>query len=250
MAPLIDSFCFNGAVRLHVLQRGSATNGTPSLVVSAGIWEDAERSRALFDRLDWPHVVSFSYRGRGLSDTPATGYDLEDHLGDLETVVAHSRAARLVMLGFSRGVGCAIAYTLAHPDCVAGLILVDQPPIQNHWEPGTGDFWKNLVYRGIRVAGVIRPAAIDGLEREARAVEFWDRLPSIACPTLIMRGVNAGHPIPSDLSQEQAERYLALLPRASELRFERSGHMIPDDEPERYAESVAAFLRQVASRAA
>jgi len=51
--------------------------------------------------------------------------------------------------------------------------------------------------------------------------------------------------IPSDLSAADADRYLSLLKKAEEVRFEHSGHMIPDEEPEKYVETVRGFLAKV-----
>ena len=130
--------------------------------------------------------MSFSYRGRGLSDTPCSGYDLEEHLGDLEAVVHAAGVESAAILAFSRGIACALKFTLDHPAIVAGLVVVDIPPMQYRWAPGTTEFWKNLVYLGRPVTDFIRPAAIDALEREAREVLFWDDLPRINCPTLVL----------------------------------------------------------------
>lgn len=118
----------------------SEIGGAPP-VRAAGIWEPAERAVPLFERLAWHHCVSFSYRGRGKSDTPATGYDLEDHLGDLEAVVRQIGIEKIVILAFSRGIACALRFALDHPDQMAGLIVVDIPPMQYKWHAGTAEFW-------------------------------------------------------------------------------------------------------------
>ncbi len=210
--------------------------------MSAGIWEPAERALPLFDRLEWHHCVSFSYRGRGQSDTPVTGYDLEHHLGDLEAVVRETGIRRTVVLAFSRGIACALQFALDHPSSIAGLIVVDIPPMQYKWAPGTAEFWKNLVYLGRPLTDFIRPQAIDGLEREAREVVYWDQLPSIRCPVLILRGLVQDGPTASNLAAEDSDRYRRLLPDAEEIVFGQSGHMVPDDEPDKYGDVVQAFL--------
>ena len=80
----------------------------------------------------------------------------------------------------------------------------------------------------------IRPQAIDGLEREAREVVYWDQLPSIRCPVLILRGLVQDGPTASNLTAEDSDRYRRLLPDAEEIVFGQSGHMVPDDEPDKY----------------
>lgn len=232
----------NNSVRIHFLEKGKAHPNQASFLVSAGIWEPAERAIPLFDHLDWHHCVSFSYRGRGQSDTPATGYDLEDHLGDLESVVQTTGIQKVVILAFSRGIACALQFALNHPEKVAGLIIGDIPPMQYRWAEGTSEFWKNLVYLGKPLTDFIRPHAIDCLEREAREVLFWDQLPNIKCQVLVLRGLRQDHPIPPNLTKEEGDRYLSLFPHAQEIGFEHSGHMLPDDEPEKYCEVIQNFL--------
>ncbi len=201
-------------------------------------------SDSLFDTLQ-RHCIALSYRGRGRSDTPLTGYDLQDHVSDLAAVIENERLDQFCLLAFSRGVPYAIGYTLEHLDKVAGLILADQPPIQNRWPEGNAEFWKNLVYREKPVTHFIRPAALDGIQREARQIEFWDSLSHIECPVLILRGLATTHAIPPDLSEQDSLRYQRLLKNVQEVGFEHSGHMIPDDEPDKYADTIRGFMAKL-----
>ncbi len=244
MSAYSECWAQNGGTRIHYLAKGQPSRPQLSLVASLGIWESAERAIPLFDILQ-RHCIALSYRGRGKSDTPLTGYDLQDHVGDLAAVVENERLDRFCLLAFSRGVPYAIGYTLDHLDKVAGLILADQPPIQNKWPQGNAEFWKNLVYRGKRVTDFIRPAALDRIEQEAQRIELWDQLPRIECPVLILRGLATTQTIPSDLSEQDSLKYHRLLKNVQEVGFEHSGHMIPDDEPDKYADTVRRFLAKL-----
>jgi pimeloyl-ACP methyl ester carboxylesterase len=239
-----DCWAQNNETRIHYIEKGQPSLDQLSLVASLGIWESAERAIPLFDKLQ-RHCIALSYRGRGKSDTPSTGYDFEQHVGDLATVIESAQLDSLCLLAFSRGVPYAIGYTLEHLDKVVGLILVDQPPIQNKWPEGGADFWKNLIYREKPVTNFIRPAALDRIEQEARRVELWDSLHRIECPVLILRGLSDSHAISSDLSEQDALKYQRLLKNAREEGFEHSGHMIPDDEPDKYADTVRGFLAKL-----
>jgi pimeloyl-ACP methyl ester carboxylesterase len=132
---------------------------------------------------------------------------------------------------------------------VAGLILVDQPPVQNRWPAGNAEFWKNLIYLGKPVTDFIRPAALDRIEQEARQIEFWDGLSRIECPVLILRGLAPTHAIPPNLSEQDSHKYQRLLKNVQEVGFEYSGHMIPDEEPGKYADTVRGFLAKLDRRA-
>lgn len=245
MTSYRDGWARNGAVRIHYIDRPALLDGDRlPLLVSPGVWEPAERALPLCDALT-RRVVAVSYRGRGRSDTPATGYDLEDHLGDLAAAVDDAGLDRLALLAFSRGVGPALAYALGHLDQVAGLVIVDHPPVHFAWAPGTAAIWKGRTYLGRRFTDFMRPAAFDGIEREARQVEFWDDLPRLTCPVLLLQGLAAANPIPPEIVEADAARYRALVRDLRVVGFSASGHMIPDEEPEKYHQVVEAFLAEL-----
>lgn len=242
MPTYTDAWTRNGAVRIHYIDQPAASAAkTVPLVVSPGVWEPAERALPLCRGMS-RRAVAVSYRGRGRSDTPAAGYDLEDHVGDLAAVVDAAGLDRFALLAFSRGVGPALAYALGRARQVVGLVIVDQPPIHFAWAPGTAAVWKSRVYLGRPFTDFMRPAAFEGIEREARQVEFWDDLPRLACPVLLLRGFAAPNPIPSEVSEADAARYRALVPHLRVADFPNSGHMIPDEEPDAYRVVVEGFL--------
>jgi len=71
-------------------------------------------------------AVAFDVRGHGRSEPPKDGgYTLAAIAGDIAAVVETLRLDRFVLVGHSMGGGAALTYAGAHPDCVAGLVLVD-----------------------------------------------------------------------------------------------------------------------------
>ena len=230
----------NGAVRLHAICWGDAEPGRVPLVVSPGFWEPAEMAADLFERLG-RHGLSLSYRGRGASDTPDRGYDLDDHVGDLECVVDAAVPGSFCLLGYSRGGTYALEYALRHPERVAGLILVDQPPVHNIWPKGSAAQRSSLTYRGEPVLNFFRLRAAEGFETSTHR-DFTPDLGRIACPVLVLRGMRTDVPVAAKVDDRVAAVYEASLPRVSVVAFAASGHQIPLDEPERYAEVVGAFL--------
>ena len=230
----------NGAVRLHAICWGDAEPGRVSLVVSPGFWEPAEMASDLFTRLG-RRGLSLSYRGRGASDTPDRGYDLDDHVGDLECVVDAAVPGSFCLLGYSRGGAYALEYALRHPERVAGLILVDQPPVHNVWPKGSAAQRSSMTYRGEPVLNFFRLRAAEGFETSTHR-DFTSDLGRISCPVLVLRGMRTDVPVAAKVDDCVAAVYEASLPRVSVVAFAASGHQIPLDEPERYAEVVGAFL--------
>src|SRR5690606_29517476 len=101
----------------------------------------------------------YDLRGHGLSERPASGYDLDTLLADLRALLDAEGIDRVRLVGNSFGGLLAIAFALTHPERCAGLVLVDAllP------EPGWGE-------------RMVSTLALQGAERDAtigRAFEAW-----------------------------------------------------------------------------
>jgi pimeloyl-ACP methyl ester carboxylesterase len=73
-------------------------------------------------------AVALDLRGHGRSQPPAPGgYTVEALASDIAAVVDKRGLKRFVLVGHSMGGAAAIAYAGAHPDRVAGLVLVGTP---------------------------------------------------------------------------------------------------------------------------
>jgi pimeloyl-ACP methyl ester carboxylesterase len=75
-----------------------------------------------------PHrrAVAFDFRGHGRSEPAKKGdYSIAAMASDISAVVDSLGLERFVLVGHSMGGGAALEYAGAHPDRVAGLLLVD-----------------------------------------------------------------------------------------------------------------------------
>ena len=73
-------------------------------------------------------VLLWDLRGHGRSDRPATGYDADSMLGDLEGLLETLAPGEPVtLLGSSYGSYLALRYALRHPGRVPRLVLVELP---------------------------------------------------------------------------------------------------------------------------
>jgi len=71
-------------------------------------------------------AVALDLRAHGRSESPRNGdYTIAGMAGDVAAVVDSLRLDRFVLVGHSMGGGVALEYAGAHPDRVAGLVLVD-----------------------------------------------------------------------------------------------------------------------------
>lgn len=240
MRLLKSHFVKNGENYIHILESGEYKEGSPSLLVVCGIWESAERAIPIHN-LD-RHVVSFSFRGRGLSSTPKYGYDLDDHLSDIEKVVETCELSEYCLLGFSRGAAYSLGWYLRKETSASGLILVDQAPIHRSIPKESLEFWVNMIYQNVPIINHMRVSAFEGLCREAKEYNFSEDLERIKIPVSVFYGTSKNAEIPSNLSKEVREMYASRIKHVSFIEFEKSGHMIPDDESEKYLQEIERFI--------
>ena len=87
-------------------------------------WEDRHHRR-LLERLSAScRFVHFDKRGTGMSDRTVST-SMAERLGDFEAVLDDIGADRAVLCGVSEGGPTAIAFAAAHPERVAGLVLIN-----------------------------------------------------------------------------------------------------------------------------
>jgi pimeloyl-ACP methyl ester carboxylesterase len=192
-------------------------------------------------------VVSYDARGHGRSD-PApepSAYGYELLAADLESVLDALQLERAVLAGASMGAHTALAFALAQPQRVAGLVLITpsfdpaHPREQrelDRWDAlarglrGDGvdgfvraydlaavpDAWRETVERLLRqrLSAHEHPLAVaDALQAVPRSLPFesLDELAAVAAPTVVVASrdeADPGHPL------AVGERYAATIPGA------------------------------------
>jgi pimeloyl-ACP methyl ester carboxylesterase len=216
-------------------------------------------------------------RGHGDSDKPATGYAPGDFVADAISVIDALTSDRPLVVGHSMGGFHATTLTIAHPDRVRALVLVDVGPrIEKAggsrarrlslgrpdrftddasalaYLRATSPGYSNAVYEN-RMQWVFRRDG-DGLvwrsskaalakileDSRAHAAGVWSRLGEIHCPVLVVRGTRS----PS-FSEATAREMIATLSNARLVELD-AGHNVALDRPKELAEEVLRFAREVA----
>src|SRR5438105_14393011 len=112
------SYIDGDGVTLYAESEGA---GEPVTVVAHGL-TNSRRELAAFTPLIAGTVVSFDFRGNGMSSVPETGYAMADFASDLDAVAATFAATRAV--GTSLGAGAICRLLEADPRRFAKIVFV------------------------------------------------------------------------------------------------------------------------------
>ena len=102
------------------------SGGLPVVFVHSLAGNSTHWSRQLEHLRRTRRAVALDIRGHGRSEQPRNGdYTIAGMAGDVAAVVDTLGLDQFVLVGHSMGGGVALAYAGAHPDRVAGLVLLD-----------------------------------------------------------------------------------------------------------------------------
>ncbi len=189
-------------------------------------------------------VIALDLRGHGLSDRPASGYDLETMLKDIETALESLGVDRsFVLVGHSFGGALVAEYALRHPDRLEALILVATAArFRFNWLYRLGlylpDWMLHIAERFTRQWLSAPPYVLKPFYRQS--VVKWsgyDVFPKLQVPTLVLRGHR-------DLVFERPlfEEVVHLIPGAQEADIGASGHMLMLERHEAVRRAIERFL--------
>jgi pimeloyl-ACP methyl ester carboxylesterase len=234
-----------------------ATGTGPVVLLTHGFAASSHMFASTVPALAVDHtVIAWDMPGHGRSPAPEdpARYSVGSFVDAMLGLLDDAGAERAVVLGHSLGGYLSLELALAHPDRVAGIVLVDTGPgyrkddARDGWNRMAIDYAENLEQRGLDglpagaelSKGVHRSAA--GLAITARNVltqrdaHVIDGLPSITAPTLVVVGSQDG-PFLSG-SQYMA----AKIPNATLAVIEGAGHAPPVSHPEEFNRVLRSFL--------
>ena len=70
-------------------------------------------------------LIGYDLRGRGDSEKPPAGYSLDQHGRDLLALLDHFGLKKAILMGHSLGAHIALKFSVAHPERVSKMVLVD-----------------------------------------------------------------------------------------------------------------------------
>jgi pimeloyl-ACP methyl ester carboxylesterase len=285
LQPAHKTLTVNG-LRIHYLEWG-ATNAPPVICVH-GYTSSAEAFNALARRLQHRvRIIAPHVRGHGESGwSPDHVYGLDRFSGDVVRIVEHLGRPP-VLIGASLGGNAALAALGHYPELALGLVLVDVSPFLQpagasrirafmtaRAEAGFGSLEEVADAVAAYLPHRRRPRNLDGLRKNLRHADgrwywHWDpaflREPtdqpvqrdpvidsarlgaaatSLRVPTLLVRGGES-----DVLSEQDAVRFLELVPHAEFATVAGAHHMVAGDDNAVFEEVLGDFLeRRIRSR--
>ncbi len=195
-------------------------------------------------------VIALDMRGHGLSDKPASGYEMPRLLADIVTALDTLRVTEPVALvGHSFGGALATEFALAYPKRVERLILIAT----------AGKFKLNPLFRlGLNLPNwalqIITPFTRKWLSAPPHALKpfyhqtlsrwnGWDKFRELNVPTLVIRGHRDA--VFEKTFFEEAAR---TIPGAEDADIGVSGHMVMLERREAVDRAIERFLEGESQR--
>ncbi|MBO1001330.1 alpha/beta fold hydrolase [Pseudogracilibacillus auburnensis] len=230
---IIDCYAKKDEVTIHYLD---STNDDPNLtpfVYIPGALGFAEQFQEEMKYFSPRRSIALSLRGMGKSDAPQTGYTLEEHVSDIQSVVEKSNVKDYCMMAYSMGVPYALSFVVRNSEQIKGLIICDYPAkypsIPQTWVDG-------IISKGI--LGTERSHVIQEIQRDSVETYLWKELSSLLCPVLILKG-GTEHAL---LQMEDVEQYKHHLKNVSVVEFSDSGHELWVPDYDRFIHTIKEFL--------
>ncbi|MFN0093998.1 MAG: alpha/beta fold hydrolase [Dehalococcoidia bacterium] len=266
-------------LKLHYQEWGDPS--LPPLLMLHGFGVDGHMFDEFAERMkDRFHLVALHQRGHGDSDWATDGdYSRDAFAADVDAFRDALGLDQFVLMGHSMGGMNSVTYTVAHPEHVRALILVDVGPeaaregVENimRFTQGPDDLeFEEFVqmahhfnpHRAIenireRMRHRLKPTEngkwtwkFDKRFRQKDSGirigsdltndQMWDLYRGVKPPTLLIRGGRS-----DVLTQEVADRAQREMQRARVVLVPDAGHSVPGDNPDGFTAVVETFLEDL-----
>ena len=212
---------------------GSPVVFTHGFLNTADVWVGAvQELQGAVRSLRW------DLRGHGQSEPAEPGHYGRDYaLADLQRMIEVA-GQPVVLVGHSLGGYLSLAYTILHPEAVAGLVLVAGGP--GFRNPDSLAQWNT----SIEALAAARPDLAPGMEVISMHVDAMvlDRLSEITAPAVTVVGERDEQFL---ASADVFDKYLDVRKR---IVVPGTGHMVHTKRPEVVADAVRFLVNQIAGQ--
>jgi pimeloyl-ACP methyl ester carboxylesterase len=263
-----DQMISIGSHRLQIHREGS---GIPTVVIDAGLGDQLDKLRPLQQRLSGvTHVVTYNRAGYGQSEAGPLPRDCGREAEELKTLLEKARVpAPYVLVGHSLGALNVQVMAFKYPDDVAGMVLLDPPPLSfilgqdyrdlrpmaeemtAEWQAIADSAARSVAAQDRARSAFFRMIASEHREMFGETAALVGRISTFGDIPLVV--VAAGKPNPAfGEGAEEYQRYWveqsrALAGKSTRGRFilaEGSSHYLYLDVPDLVVESIVSVLQE------
>lgn len=225
--------------RIHYIDSHPKSDPSkPPILICPGLSETAEEYIGFLEDLLPRRGIALSFRGRGKSDSPIMGYDLDDHIIDIVGIVKHLSLENYHLFAHSRGVPYALGYAYKYSNKLKSIILQDYPPMHKQMPNGWAENYINNYLIPHQRSAYISEVAVRGIQRDSKQIEFIDTFNK---PGLILRGLLKG----TLINEEDILKYQKLIGYCEIIEFTESRHDIRNTERDKHLRVIQAFLDKI-----
>lgn len=230
----------------------------PAILLSHGFGATSRMWRLQLDELTRDHtVVVWDMRGHGQSDAPAEADAYSEALtvADMAALLDHLGFDQAVIGGHSLGGYMSLAFSIAHPERVRGLVITDTGPgykrddKREEWNVMANGMADSIAKHGTEALARFSAEMRESRHRDARGLEMVARhmltqrsphviegLSEIAVQTLVLVGSK-------DRQYLGASDYMThQIPNATKVVIDDAGHAANLDQPAAFNDAVRSFL--------
>jgi len=255
-----------GSHSLHAVVAGT---GSPAVVFDGGIGARFEEYRELQDRVAGSTaVVAYDRAGYGASEVGPLPRDSNREVGELRTLLARLKIPPpYILVGHSLGGLNVQVYARLHPEEVAGMVLLDPPPLRfilgeeytqlTSMAAQMTEEWQGVADRGLRSedreekanAEFFQMLASEHREMFNASARQASSIVSFGDIPLVVVASGVPNPILGDVSESYQEFWAAqseaLAAKSSSGKFvfaETSTHRLHDDAENLVADIILSMV--------
>jgi pimeloyl-ACP methyl ester carboxylesterase len=248
--------------------------GEKTILFVHGWLDSGESFKKVCGKLAENHrIIVYDQRGHGRSETPDSGFNMTRLATDLRNLIEYLEPENLTLIGYSMGSHVLFEYLKLfgtggidkvvitvmspslidekNPELSLGGMLTWEMAVQRlsmtsrYFEEKLLASYPNYlrtegpneaVRKYYEAASKLNSAAMVQLEIAMYAANYWDVLPGIDCPVLVISAERDMY------SRAIHEKQAGLMPNAKVVIVPGCGHMMIMERPEAYIDELEAFI--------
>ena len=213
--PFAEKITARSGVRIRYLDNASdnSPGGEPvghdaglPILFSPGFTDYADEYADVLAFFAPRRMLVVEVRGRGGSESPATGYSAAEHATDLEAVLHTEAIERFHLMTFSRGTTWGLDVALADPARVATVSIGDYWAREKHLGSDVAEAFLASRFRGKPMSQRVEPHVVREVLADSVDRDMFDELAATGLPVLVATGTEPGCLLNAATVQEWRDR--------------------------------------------